>query len=96
VLQGRRAHRPAAAAALPPEPARVTGAFAHPWPCACSTLDISEAPSPVCCISEACYALQCVEVVLGLISDSLDAWRTRQYDYYQRCALFRSTKIFQI
>jgi phosphatidylinositol 4-kinase len=25
-----------------------------------------------------------VEVVLGLISDSLDAWRTRQYDYYQR------------
>ena len=29
-------------------------------------------------------AVQCVEVVLGLISDSLDAWRTRQYDYYQR------------
>ena len=28
--------------------------------------------------------LQCVEVVLGMISDSLDAWRTRQYDYYQR------------
>jgi phosphatidylinositol 4-kinase len=28
--------------------------------------------------------LQLVEVVLGLISDSLDAWRTRQYDYYQR------------
>lgn len=26
----------------------------------------------------------CVELVLGLISDSLDAWRTRQYDYYQR------------
>jgi phosphatidylinositol 4-kinase len=25
-----------------------------------------------------------VEAVLGLISDSLDAWRTRQYDYYQR------------
>jgi len=25
-----------------------------------------------------------VEVVLGLVSDSLDAWRTRQYDYYQR------------
>jgi phosphatidylinositol 4-kinase B len=22
--------------------------------------------------------------VLGLISDSLDAWRTRQYDIYQR------------
>lgn len=28
--------------------------------------------------------MQCVEVVLGMISDSLDAWRTRQYDYYQR------------
>ncbi len=28
--------------------------------------------------------LQVVETVLGLISDSLDAWRTRQYDYYQR------------
>jgi phosphatidylinositol 4-kinase len=27
---------------------------------------------------------QCVEVVLSLISDSLDAWRTRQYDFYQR------------
>eukprot|EP00887_Chlorella_sp_A99_P002805 scaffold6.g2805.t1 len=27
---------------------------------------------------------QVVEVVLGLIADSLDAWRTRQYDYYQR------------
>jgi phosphatidylinositol 4-kinase len=26
----------------------------------------------------------CVETVLQLISDSLDAWRTRQYDYYQR------------
>lgn len=25
-----------------------------------------------------------VEAVLGLIADSLDAWRTRQYDYYQR------------
>lgn len=25
-----------------------------------------------------------VDMVLGLISDSLDAWRTRQYDYYQR------------
>jgi hypothetical protein len=33
-----------------------------------------------CCRSD----LQCVEVVLGMISDSLDAWRTRQYDYYQR------------
>ena len=29
-------------------------------------------------------SMQCVEIVLGLISDSLDAWRTRQYDYYQR------------
>ncbi|KAF5480612.1 hypothetical protein F2P56_001348 [Juglans regia] len=27
---------------------------------------------------------QCVSVVLSLISSSLDAWRTRQYDYYQR------------
>lgn len=27
---------------------------------------------------------QCVEMVLQMISDSLDAWRTRQYDYYQR------------
>ena len=31
-----------------------------------------------------CPGLQCVEVMLSLISDSLDAWRTRQYDYYQR------------
>lgn len=28
--------------------------------------------------------LQVIEVVLGLISDSLDNWRTRQYDAYQR------------
>eukprot|EP00798_Chlamydomonas_sp_ICE-L_P018982 gene18982-25561_t len=28
--------------------------------------------------------VQSVQMVLGLISDSLDAWRTRQYDYYQR------------
>ncbi|CAG9460413.1 unnamed protein product [Pedinophyceae sp. YPF-701] len=27
---------------------------------------------------------QCVQMVLGLISDSVDAWRTRQYDHYQR------------
>ncbi|KGN48357.1 phosphatidylinositol 4-kinase beta 1 isoform X2 [Cucumis sativus] len=27
---------------------------------------------------------QCVSLVLSLISSSLDAWRTRQYDYYQR------------
>lgn len=31
-----------------------------------------------------CTETQCVEVVLNLIADSLDAWRTRQYDYYQR------------
>lgn len=28
--------------------------------------------------------VRCVQHVLTLISDSLDAWRTRQYDYYQR------------
>jgi len=28
--------------------------------------------------------VQAVQMVLSLISDSLDAWRTRQYDYYQR------------
>ncbi|XP_043719889.1 phosphatidylinositol 4-kinase beta 2-like isoform X2 [Telopea speciosissima] len=27
---------------------------------------------------------ECVSLVLSLISSSLDAWRTRQYDYYQR------------
>ncbi|CAI9108882.1 OLC1v1008583C1 [Oldenlandia corymbosa var. corymbosa] len=27
---------------------------------------------------------QCVSLVLSLISSSLDAWRTRQYDYYQK------------
>ncbi|KAG6541010.1 hypothetical protein Mapa_017583 [Marchantia paleacea] len=27
---------------------------------------------------------QCVSLVLSLIDNSLDAWRTRQYDYYQR------------
>lgn len=27
---------------------------------------------------------QCVEAVLGMISDSIDAWSTRQYDFYQR------------
>ncbi|KAI9074793.1 hypothetical protein K1719_043217 [Acacia pycnantha] len=27
---------------------------------------------------------QCVSLALSLISSSLDAWRTRQYDYYQR------------
>jgi phosphatidylinositol 4-kinase B len=25
-----------------------------------------------------------VQAVLGMVADSLDAWRTRQYDYYQR------------
>ncbi|MBA0804939.1 hypothetical protein Gohar_004491, partial [Gossypium harknessii] len=29
---------------------------------------------------------QCVSLVLSLISSSLDAWRTRQYDYYQRAS----------
>ena len=28
--------------------------------------------------------LQCVDEVMGLIVESLDAWRSRQYDYYQR------------
>jgi phosphatidylinositol 4-kinase len=28
--------------------------------------------------------VQVMQHVLSLISDSLDAWRTRQYDYYQR------------
>ena len=32
----------------------------------------------------ACPIIQVVQMVLSLISDSLDAWRTRQYDYYQR------------
>jgi len=27
---------------------------------------------------------QCVQLVLDLVNESLDAWRTRQYDYYQR------------
>ena len=40
------------------------------------SLEVFEALHPV--------HVQCVEIVLGLISDSLDAWRTRQYDYYQR------------
>lgn len=31
-----------------------------------------------------CGVQQCVSLVLSLISSSLDAWRTRQYDYYQR------------
>jgi phosphatidylinositol kinase/protein kinase (PI-3 family) len=26
---------------------------------------------------------QVVEVVLGMIAESMDNWRTRQYDYYQ-------------
>lgn len=30
------------------------------------------------------FKQQCVSLVLSLISSSLDAWRTRQYDYYQR------------
>ena len=31
---------------------------------------------------------QCVETVLGMISDSIDAWSTRQYDFYQRYVCF--------
>lgn len=31
-----------------------------------------------------CPEEQSIQVVMGLTSDSLDAWRTRQYDYYQR------------
>jgi len=27
---------------------------------------------------------RCVEVALGLIAESADAWTTRQYDHYQR------------
>jgi phosphatidylinositol 4-kinase len=27
---------------------------------------------------------QCVEIMLSMISDSIDAWCTRQYDFYQR------------
>jgi phosphatidylinositol kinase/protein kinase (PI-3 family) len=27
---------------------------------------------------------QCVEIMLSMISDSMDAWCTRQYDFYQR------------
>lgn len=27
---------------------------------------------------------KCVDMVLGLITESVDAWTTRQYDYYQR------------
>jgi hypothetical protein len=30
------------------------------------------------------YVQQCVSSVLELIAKSLDAWRTRQYDYYQK------------
>ncbi len=33
-----------------------------------------------------CWAVtsQIVDHVLGLIAESLDSWRTRQYDIYQR------------
>jgi phosphatidylinositol 4-kinase len=27
---------------------------------------------------------ECVEIMLSMISDSMDAWSTRQYDFYQR------------
>lgn len=30
------------------------------------------------------FVQQCVSSVLELIAKSLDAWRTRQYDYYQK------------
>ena len=36
------------------------------------------------CRTASCLPAQVVEVLLGLIADSLDNWRTRQYDYYQR------------
>ena len=38
---------------------------------------------------------QCVETVLGMISDSIDAWSTRQYDFYQRYVYFVSTSLFK-
>lgn len=41
-----------------------------PFPAPCSQLSLTE--------------VQCVSHVIGLIAESLDAWRTRQYDYYQR------------
>lgn len=31
-----------------------------------------------------CTEEQCVEIMLSMISDSMDAWCTRQYDFYQR------------
>uniref|UniRef100_A0A0E0R5N0 1-phosphatidylinositol 4-kinase n=1 Tax=Oryza rufipogon TaxID=4529 RepID=A0A0E0R5N0_ORYRU len=37
---------------------------------------------------------QCVSLVLSLISSSMDAWRTRQYDYYQRELLAPSKNQF--
>ncbi|KAM7258601.1 hypothetical protein ACFE04_014342 [Oxalis oulophora] len=33
---------------------------------------------------------QCVSLMLSLIGSSLDAWRTRQYDYYQKSVTFIS------
>ncbi len=47
--------------------------------------------SPCCCpcpapsyLQLSLTEVQCVSHVIGLIAESLDAWRTRQYDYYQR------------
>jgi phosphatidylinositol 4-kinase len=55
----------------------------RPWPCfqagrdkVVAALDNRFMP----CLSEG----GCVQHVLRLISSSLDAWSTRQYDYYQR------------
>lgn len=46
----------------------------------------SECKASLVCVPCAmpCPHMQVVQMVLSLISDSLDAWRTRQYDYYQR------------
>jgi len=38
---------------------------------------------------------QCVETVLGMISDSIDAWSTRQYDFYQRCVWLTCTSTYR-
>lgn len=38
----------------------------------------------ICCLCVQEPEVKIVQIVLGLIRDSLDAWCTRQYDYYQR------------
>ena len=35
-------------------------------------------------VSGGAVVLQCVELALGLIGTSLDAFSSRQYDYYQK------------